>query len=230
MQIRGGRGYETADSLKARGEDPIAVERLMRDCRINTIFEGSSEIMRLFIAREALDPHLKAAGAALNSQLSMGQRIKGALRAGLFYAGWYPRQWLPSAGGLPAGTHPRLAKHLRYVRRTSRLLARRLFHAMVRFGPKLEKQQVLLGRFVDAGTELFAMAATCARANQMLASGPDKDGGEWLQLADYFCREAKLRIAASFRGVGANNDARGYRVTQEFLKRDDHPLTQGLVD
>jgi alkylation response protein AidB-like acyl-CoA dehydrogenase len=226
MQIRGGRGYETADSLKARGEEPVPVERFMRDCRINTIFEGSSEIMRLFIAREALDPHLKVSGAALNSQLSPGERLKAALRAGTFYATWYPRQWLPTFG-VGSGMHPALRKHMAYSAKTTRRLARQLFHAMAKFGPKLEKQQVLLGRFVDIGTEIFAISATCARAQRMHEKGEEAE--EVLKIADYFCHSARLRIDRYFEGIRNNTDRLGYKLAQDLLQNRVECLENGIV-
>jgi hypothetical protein len=220
MQIRGGRGYETADSLKARGERPVPVERFMRDCRINTIFEGSSEIMRLFIAREALDPHLKVSGAALNSRLSIGERVKAAIKAGVHYAQWYPKQWLPFGDSIPAGLHPRLATPMRYVRRTTRQLARRLFHTMVFYGPKLEKQQVLLSRFVEIGTELFAVAASCMRAQHLIGTMSTEEKLTLLSLVEYFSNETKHRIREKFRGISFNNDAQGYRLAQDILRCD----------
>lgn len=229
MQIRGGRGYETADSLGARGEERVSVERFFRDSRINTIFEGSSEIMRLFIAREALDPHLKIAAPVLNSRLPLSERLRAALKAGGFYLGWYLKQVLPrfnvqrSTFNVP----PVLRRHLRYAARTSRKLARKLFHAMLVHGPKLERQQVLLGRFVDIGAELFAMTAACARAAALIARGGNAD--EWLSLVDYFSRSSRLRIERNFHGLRHNADRQGYHLAQEVLDGKQDRLGEGIV-
>src|SRR6059058_2891722 len=171
MQVRGGRGYETAESLAGRGEPPIAVERFLRDCRINMIFEGSSEIMRLFIAREALDPHLKVGGAIFNTQLPMTQRMKAMLGSGSFYARWYPKQWFGGSPGNLDELHADLREYVTYGASTSKRLARGLFHAMMRFGPKLDREQLLLSRFVGIATELFAMSATCAFAQSKIDAG-----------------------------------------------------------
>lgn len=232
LQIRGGRGYETADSLRARGEPPVPIERLLRDSRINTVFEGSSEIMRLFIAREALDPHLKVSGAALNSQLPMTKRLSAGAQAAWFYARWYPRQWLPFGDWLKprhAGD-PQFARHLRYAARGNRRLARALFHAMVRFGPKLERQQLLLGRFVDIGTELFAITATCSRGASLLQSDMNaKERDALIDLVEYFCRASRLRIERHFRAIHHNADRGSYRLAQRVTSGDLPSLETGIV-
>lgn len=227
MQLRGGRGYENVQSLAARGEKTYPVERMMRDNRVSMIFEGSSEIMRLFIMREALDPHLKVAGVALNSERAWAERIKSAIQAAGFYLTWYPRQWLPFGGSAPAGMHPRLAVHLREVARLGRRMARTLFHQMVKFGPKLEKRQVLLGRIADIGTDLFAIAATCAFAQKLIDEGeaPEKV----FTLVDDFHAQARLRIDQNFAGVGRNADEHGYALAQEVIHGDHQWVERGIV-
>ena len=196
MQIRGGRGFETAASLKARGERPEPVERFMRDARINTIFEGSSEIMRLFIAREALDPHLRIGAPVLNSTLPKRERLRAAVKAGWFYLRWFPAQWVPRAVGK--------SKTRRQVERLSRKLARSLFYAMLRHGPKLDKQQVLLGRYVDIATELFAITAVESRAGEA-------------EKSQFFIDSSLLRIRRLFRELRENTDRSGYAVAQRVI-------------
>jgi hypothetical protein len=227
MQVRGGRGYETAQSLAGRGEEPIAVERFLRDCRINLIFEGSSEIMRLFIAREALDPHLKVGGAIFNTQLPMSERAKAVFTSGKFYAGWYPRQWLPGDAGKIDNLHDTLHGHVNYAARTSKRLARGLFHAMARYGPKLDREQLLLSRFVGIATELFAISATCSFAQSKMNNGAPSD--EILSVADYFCCSARMRIDAQFAGAGRNADKRGYNLVQDLLAGKHASLRDGIV-
>lgn len=188
LQIRGGRGYEKGTSLAARGEENVPVERAYRDARINTIIEGSSEIMRLFIAREALDPHLRAAGDLVLPKKTLGERARGALRAAAFYAWWYPTRYAFA----PTSPGP-LSEAMSYVGRASRRLARAIFHAMLRHGPALEKRQMTLFRLVEVGADLTAIAATVARARADAKRGHP----EALELARHFYRIARARVEAN---------------------------------
>jgi hypothetical protein len=229
LQIRGGRGYETADSLRARGEKPIPVERMMRDFRINLIFEGSSEIMRLFIAREALDRHLAVAGDLFNPKVPASQKLGKVLpRFVGFYAKWYPTRWLGWGRAPRFGEFGPLARHVRYLERTTRRLARALFHMMARYGPKLEKRQALLFRAVDIGADLFAMSAAVSRAQQM-RKARGAEGAKAVELADSFCRTARRRIENLFRALRANDDVRNYRLARRVLDGEHVWLESGLV-
>lgn len=209
VQIRGGRGYETARSLAARGEDAVPLERMLRDMRINTIFEGSSEILRLFIAREALDPHLRAAGHLVRPEASSAQKFRSLLTATWHYARWYPGRWLGWSHWPRFRGYGSLAPHARYVERTSRRLARATFHAILRHGPGLEKRQCLLGRLVDIGTELFIMTATIEQGR--------KDGEVGQETAALFCQRARLKTEELFRSMRKNTDAGARLLTERHL-------------
>jgi alkylation response protein AidB-like acyl-CoA dehydrogenase len=226
MQIRGGRGYETAASLRKHGESPDPVERILRDSRINTIFEGSSEIMRLFIAREALDPHLKIGAPVLDQRLPLPVRGSAGMRAAGFYARWYPGTFLPSALGRPF--ERRLAHHVRWCASTARQLARRLFHQMLVQGAALEKRQLMLGRFVDIGAQLFAMSATLSRA-QAMVERMDPEASNALDLAEYFCRCSRFRITEWFRSLARNADDPGYRLSGKILASLPEILSEGIL-
>ena len=225
LQIRGGRGYETAESLARRGEDPIAVERAMRDYRINLIFEGSSEIMRLFIAREAVDHHFRMAFDIVKPDSTMKERLTAMAKSTPFYLSWYPSRWVNTGRLKSYSEFGKLATHMRYLERTTRHLGRAIFHAMVRYGPKLERKQAVLFRAVDIGAELFAMSAACVRA-QMLK---EKGQKEAVALADTFCRNARLRIDEHFRNLYGPNDDNMYKLAMSVLKGEHAWLEQGIA-
>jgi alkylation response protein AidB-like acyl-CoA dehydrogenase len=216
LQMRGGRGYETADSLRARGEAPIPIERVMRDYRINMIFEGSSEIMRLFIAREALDTHMSIAWDVVNPKSTTGQRLAALPKVALFYSWWYPSRWFGLATPFKFHGHGRLGQHLRFAERATRKLSRALFHAMVKNGPKLEKKQVTLFRGVEIGADIFAMVATILHAEDMKAQN-QPHAKQCEDLADLFCRNTEARIRGKFGMFSRNADAQKLKVNQQVL-------------
>lgn len=227
VQIRGGRGYETAESLAARGERGVPAEQILRDLRINRIFEGSTEIMHLLIAREAVDAHLSVAGELVSPDASRQERARALKRASRFYARWLPTL-VAGTGNLPAsyGAFGPLARHLRYVERTSRKLARCTFYGMSRWQAGLEHKQGFLGRIVDIGAELFAMTATCVRAEE-----DSRDlGRRPVELADTFCGQSRLRVDALFARLWDNTDSQDVRLARYLLEGRYTFLEEGILD
>jgi len=224
VQIRGGRGYETAESLAARGERAVPAEQMLRDMRINRLFEGSSEIMKLLIAREAVDQHLAIAGDIIEPDLELKEKAKSAAKAGGFYAKWFPTLTV-GKGQSPVsykefGT---LATHLRFVERNSRKLARSTFYGMSRWQAKMERKQMFLGRIVDIGAELFAIASAAVYARTL---GTD----EASELADVFCKQARRRVDVLFSELWANDDTDNYALAMRVLDGSHTWLEEGIED
>ncbi|MGW2227443.1 acyl-CoA dehydrogenase family protein [Streptomyces formicae] len=234
VQIRGGRGFETAASLKARGERAVPAEQVLRDLRINRIFEGSTEIMHLLIAREAVDAHLKVAGDLIDPDKSLSDKARAGAKAGGFYARWLPKL-VAGPGQLPrsyAEFHPAghtdLSGHLRYVERNARKLARSTFYAMSRWQGKMETKQGFLGRVVDIGAELFAMSAACVRAELLRTT--EEYGREAYQLADVFCEQSRIRVEELFGRLWTNTDDLDRKVVKGVLSGTYTWLESGIVD
>jgi hypothetical protein len=225
LQLRGGRGYERGHSLKARGEEPFPVERMMRDSRINSIIEGTSEIMRLFLAREAMDPHLVRLAGLIKKSSSAGDKLKAALSMLGFYTGWYPKQWINGSWFSSHEDLGALAPHFKFIEKKAHKLARTLFHYMARYQQSLERRQMLLGRLIDIGTELFAMAATCSYARSL-----EREQGESaIALADHFCTLAQRRITEAFASLSDNDDRMGNKLAGKILDGDVRWLEEGII-
>jgi alkylation response protein AidB-like acyl-CoA dehydrogenase len=230
VQVRGGRGYETAESLAARGEKPVPAEQVLRDMRINRIFEGSSEVMRLLIAREAVDQHLQVAGDILEPEVELRDKAKAGATAAAFYARWLPS--LAAGKGQRPGSFSEfgeLAKHLRFVERSSRKLARSTFYGMSRWQAKMERKQAFLGRIVDIGAELFAVASAVVYANTIASEQPER-AEEAAELADLFCRQSRRRADELFRALWSNDDGEDYALAQDVLEGRFTWLEEGALD
>ncbi|ADI38623.1 uncharacterized protein Mb0897 [Waddlia chondrophila 2032/99] len=227
MQLRGGRGYEKASSLKARGEPGYPVERAMRDCRINMILEGSSEIMRLFLAREAMDPHLSRAKDLLFKRLSKGETFKKILSLAGFYALWYPKQFIKPLFTSSYSDFGPLAQYMKFCERSSHRLARNIFWYMGRYQQKLERKQMILGRLMEIGTELFVMAATCSYAVMKHRENPSDHTA--IDLADYFCRMAKRRVLGRYRSLTDNEDRAANALAKKVMDDQLRWLEEGII-
>jgi hypothetical protein len=216
LQIKGGRGYGLPDSLRSRGEKPDPVERLMRDMRINLIFEDRAGDHAALIARKAVDTHMRVAGDLIDPKVPAGQKVGALLGEPSTPSG------IPSSGRRARVVRPRefgrLASHMRFVERSSRRLARSLFHVWCGSVPCLEKRQAVLGRLVEIGAELSRSPAACSRRMRCSEESPETGPRE---LADVFSQQARLRVEQKSHDHGNNTDTVTYTYARLL---DDHSL------
>lgn len=172
-----------------------------------------------------MDPHLKKLSALLNPKASMGSKIKAIGSAMGHYALWLPKQLF---GPLITKSYPgpkQLQKHLKFIERESHHLARCVFVAMARYQQKLERKQLILGRLMDIGTDLFAMAATCSYAQYL----SEKEGEAPLKLADCFCTIAERRVRDNFKALSDNDDKKGNKIAKETIEGEYRWLEKGIL-
>jgi len=201
--IFGGMGYETADSKRIRGEPAFGIEQLIRDAEMYRIGEGATDILRPFVAREGLSPHLERAQQYLSWRLGRNTRFVELLKLLRFYVPWYMSLWVRRA--IPDRTefrHPRVAQLLSYVERSSRHLAGAMFWAMVRHGEQLRDDQGRQNRIETVGEDLLAITTSVLWASSQERANADEQVWE---LVEQVVAGARRRIDRAIDELGGRN-------------------------
>ena len=183
VQLAGGRGYVK----------PYPYERMLRDSRINRIFEGANEVLRLFIALNGVQTPaqaLREVGSALRRPL----RNLGLLSG---YATSRVKLRLGQTSTLDIDLHDRLKKHKDYFERHVAELGTATDRVIFRYREKIVDSQLVLERLANMAIDLFATAAVIARTQSLVDErGVGKCERE-IALCDLFCVEAGLRFRAN---------------------------------
>jgi alkylation response protein AidB-like acyl-CoA dehydrogenase len=217
FQLRGGRGFETDKSIEGRGEVGFPMERVLRDSRINRIVEGTTDIMHLFIAREALDGHLRNAGGLFKKGATLWDKLKTVGKCAFIYPQWYIRNLIGPVFDRFLGFDSDLSDHLIWIENKTRKLALTLFHQMLLRGPKLEMRQLILARIVDIGAELATMALVVSRIQSEEKSGIGFKGSPNRKIAEYFLTSRRKVVDRLFEDVWSNNDQLAAEAAQSAM-------------
>ncbi|HMI47055.1 MAG TPA: acyl-CoA dehydrogenase family protein, partial [Gemmatimonadaceae bacterium] len=183
VQLAGGRGYVK----------PYPYERLLRDSRINRIFEGANEILRLFIALNGVQAPaetLKEVGSALRRPL----RNLGLLGG---YATSRVKLRLGQTSTLDIELHDRLKQHKEYFERHVSELGSATDRLIIRHREKIVDSQLMLERLADMAIDLFATAAVIARTQSLIDERGVENCNREIALCDLFCLEAGRRFSAN---------------------------------
>ncbi|KAM6895150.1 very long-chain specific acyl-CoA dehydrogenase, mitochondrial [Lycodopsis pacificus] len=198
VQVMGGMGY-----MKDAG-----VERVMRDLRIFRIFEGTNDILRLFVALNGFQNagnQLKSLQKALknpigNAGLLAGELTKRAKRkAGL------------STGLTLQGTvHPELAHSGELTTKAIEEFGTITEELLIKHGKKIIDEQFVLSRVADCAIDLYAMVVVLSRASRSLSQGSASAQHEKM-LCETWCVEAHERIMRNIKSLSSGESRHLFR-------------------
>lgn len=225
FQVRGGRGFMTVESQRKSGEVGIPVMRMLRDARINLVWEGTSEILRIWMAREALSPYIEQGLAFLQGSLS------AKITAALYYARIGFHSCLPffNSRRTSAMFENEYAEWVRFIERSTRSLTRSALAATLRHRQGLHNKQLLLQHLVNDSLWLFPMAATLWFASQPEMRTKPGIG----ELVTYFCREMADHLypaSSSARRIRRHRkDTLVYRLSKAIMSGEYAWLEEGIT-
>jgi alkylation response protein AidB-like acyl-CoA dehydrogenase len=226
--IFGGMGYETADSKRVRGEPAFGIEQLVRDAEMYRIGEGATDILRPFVAREGMSPHLDRAQRYMNGGMNRGERLVELLKLARMYVPWYMNLWWGRA--LPDRAefhHPKVRQLLRYVEQSSRRLACAIFWAMVRHGEQLRNDQGRQARIETIGEDLLTIATVALEASSLARVNADEQ--VW-DLVDHFVADATVQIDRAISELrGHNGDDVPTTIGQHTVRGTYAWLSHGII-
>ncbi len=225
FQVRGGRGFMTVESQRKNGEFAVPAMRMLRDARINLVWEGTSEILRIWMAREALSPYIEQGLAFLEGPPSK------KLSAPLYYARMALRACLPSlnARRTSARLGKKYARWVRFIEASARRLTRSTLAVTVRHRQGLHNKQLLLQDLVNDSLWLFCMTATLWYASQE----PMRSKPGIQELCHYFCHDMAAQLSPySSPALGKRNrntDRVVYKLAQRIMEGEYGWLEEGIV-
>lgn len=192
VQVAGGRGYVK----------PYPYERMLRDARISRIFEGTNEILRLFVAMNGIQGpagRLREIAAALKHPLRHLGLVSG-------FAAGRIRSRLGASATLDVALHPRLEGHKRYFERHVAELHDGTQHLLEVYGEQIVDRQQELERLADMAIELFATAAVLSRTQRLVAERGIASCTHEIDLCDLFAADAGRRFRAARESIQSLQD------------------------
>jgi alkylation response protein AidB-like acyl-CoA dehydrogenase len=231
VQIAGGRGF-------VKG---YPYERMYRDARITRIFEGTNEVLRLFVGLSGMQgpgEYLRRIGQALRNPIK-GMGLLGE------YAGERVR-WAVGGGEpeIKGDVHPVLRRHLDYLAAHTRDLRAAVERVIRRHGKDVVERQFVVARIADMAIELYVRAATLSRTEALLDAfdaGPgdappltssrialdDASIERILRLCDLACQRSGLRFRAARVALNDERDGLLRSVAADLLgEPPEHEASQ----